>query len=92
MYEIVKDILVDSIQVGASQILITLDGKIMPLMKYLQDGGEVEPIQVIKIKPIRVWVKKTQILFLYRLEDGYHRYVAYKLLGRECIKARCEED
>lgn len=47
------------------------------LIDYIRDGGDVPPIQVIKIRNGR-----------YKIKDGRHRVLAYKLIGIDKIEAK----
>ena len=61
---------------------------VLPLVKYLEEGGEVPPIHVQKFK-------ETDFRGVhhggYRILAGRHRWMAYKLLGRTHIEARYGE-
>jgi len=74
---VIKDIPISSVVVENDQILRTLDYRILPLVEHLRSGRRTEHIWVIKIDDTH-----------YKLTDGYHRYVAHKLLEKEFIEAR----
>ncbi len=71
---IVEDVsLLGVIGLDLIQLHLTLDSRVMGIVDHLRNGGTVPPIHVQAYKPF------------YKLLDGYHRYVAYKLLGKETI-------
>ncbi len=70
---IVEEVPLGAIGLDLLQLHHTLIPNVLALVDHLRNGGTVPPIHVQAYKPF------------YKLLDGYHRYVAYKLLGRETI-------